>query len=218
MLIRERHLGNVLTRLLASHEFHVCGANVARDIIFRGMRQPLSLSPSLSCGSLVRIREGLLWDPLFWAPLVGDVNGSLQEDLLFSPPENNANMASPPTLGPIIECILYRKYYRHYSSIVFSTLTIIYWPTHINRKGLAKPKVKLPNYSQLGIKAFCHQNFSLPLHLAADLLSPSPKWTILLLPPTFPSPSMVQPSRLAIYKLLLLVFFHSSNNLRLQNT
>jgi hypothetical protein len=40
MLIRERHLGNVLTMLLASHEFHVRDANVARDIIFRGLRQP----------------------------------------------------------------------------------------------------------------------------------------------------------------------------------
>jgi hypothetical protein len=53
--------------------------------------------------------------------------------------------------GHNIECILYRKYYRHYSSIVFSILTIVYCPTHINRKGLAKPKVKPPNYSQLGL-------------------------------------------------------------------
>jgi hypothetical protein len=127
-------------------------------------------------------------------------------------------MAFPRTLGPIIECILFRKYYRHYSSIVFSTLTIVYCPSHINRKGLAKLKVKPPNYSQLGIKAFCHQDFSLPLHLAADLFSPSPKWTLLLLPPTSPSPSMVQPSQLTIYKLLPVVFFHNSNTLRLQNT
>jgi len=53
--------------------------------------------------------------------------------------------------GHNIECILYRKYYRHYSSIVFSILTIVYCSTHINRKGLAKPKVKPPNYSQLGL-------------------------------------------------------------------
>jgi len=34
----------------------------------------------------------------------------------------------------IIKCILYRKYYRHYFSVVISTLTIIYCSTHINRK------------------------------------------------------------------------------------
>ena len=156
MLNKERHLDNVLTRLFVSHEFHVCSANVARDIILKGMRQSLSFSPSLPCGSLVRTKEGLLRDLFFLAPLVGEANGSLQEDLLFSPPENNANMAFPQTLGPIIECILYRKYYRHYSSVAFSTLTIVDCPIYINRKVLAKPKVKPLNYSQLGIKAFCH--------------------------------------------------------------
>jgi len=69
----------------------------------------------------------------------------------------------------IIECILYRKYYWHYSSIVISTITIVYCPTHINRKWLAKPNIKSSNYSQLGIRAFCHQNSSPPL--AADFFS-----------------------------------------------
>jgi hypothetical protein len=53
--------------------------------------------------------------------------------------------------GYIIEYILYRKYYRHYSSVVFSTLTIIYCPTHLNKIFLTKLRVKPPNYSQLNI-------------------------------------------------------------------
>jgi hypothetical protein len=44
----------------------------------------------------------------------------------------------------VIECILYRKYYRHYSSVVFSIVTFVYCLTHINKKRLAKPKVKGP--------------------------------------------------------------------------
>jgi len=33
--------------------------------------------------------------------------------------------------------MIYRKYYRHYSSIVISTYIIVYRPTYINRTGLA---------------------------------------------------------------------------------
>ena len=40
----------------------------------------------------------------------------------------------------------------------------------INRKGLTKLKVKPPEYSQLGIRIFCHQNSSLPLFFAADFV------------------------------------------------
>jgi hypothetical protein len=83
---------------------------------------------------------------------------------------------------------------------------------------LAKPKVKSPNYSQLGIKAFCHQNSSLPLPLAASLLLFSSKWTLLLLPPTFPSQLVVQASQPDLHKLLPVVFILNNNSLCLQNT
>jgi hypothetical protein len=41
----------------------------------------------------------------------------------------------------------------------------------------------------------------------------SPKWIPLLLSLTSPSTSVVQPSRLAIYKQLPVVFFHSNSSL-----
>jgi hypothetical protein len=80
---------------------------------------------------------------------------------------------------------------------------------------LANQYVKPSNYSLLGIRTFCGQNSFLPLPLAAGFLSAFPKW-ILLLPPTSPSPPVVQPSRPAIYKLLLVVSFLHNNSLHLQ--
>jgi hypothetical protein len=67
----------------------------------------------------------------------------------------------PQLEGHIIECILYRKYYRHYSSILFSILTIIYCLTHKNQKELVKSKVKSPNYSSLlpVSRRFCRLSF-----------------------------------------------------------
>jgi len=43
MLIREGHLGNVLAKLLASYDFHVCSAYIVGDVIFVDLRQPPSL-------------------------------------------------------------------------------------------------------------------------------------------------------------------------------
>lgn len=41
VLIRVRHLGHILTRLVTGHEFYVRNIYVTRDIIFRSLRQPL---------------------------------------------------------------------------------------------------------------------------------------------------------------------------------
>jgi len=83
---------------------------------------------------------------------------------------------------------------------------------------LTKPKVKPRKYSQLRIRVFCHQNSSLSPLCSQFFFSSSPKWILLLLLPTSPSTPVVQPSWPAIYKLLPVVFFHSSSSLRLQNT
>ena len=86
--------------------------------------------------------------------------------------------------------------------------------TYIQRR-LANQYVKPSNYSLLGIRTFCSQNSFLPLPPAAGFLFAFPKW-ILLLPPTSPSPPVVQPSRPTIYKLLLVVSFLHNNSLHLQ--
>ena len=86
---------------------------------------------------------------------------------------------------------------------------------YIERK-LANQYVKPPNYSQLGIRTFCRQNSFPPLPLVAGLLFAFPKW-ILLLPPTSSSPSVVQPSRPAVYKLLSVVSFLHNSSLHLQS-
>ena len=51
-LVRERHLNNVLARLVASHEFHVRRTDVAGDVILGCLRQPPSF-PRVSRGNKV---------------------------------------------------------------------------------------------------------------------------------------------------------------------
>jgi hypothetical protein len=53
----------------------------------------------------------------------------------------------------IIECI-YRKYYRHYSSVVISTFIILYCPTHINRKNWLTNRLSLLFLLNLVSKSF----------------------------------------------------------------
>jgi hypothetical protein len=61
-LIRVRHWGHILTRLVTSHEFHVYSAYVAKNIIIKSMRQPPSL--------LKIFEKGRRWTPMIGPSLL----------------------------------------------------------------------------------------------------------------------------------------------------
>ena len=86
------------------------------------------------------------------------------------------------------------KYYRHtieeiqsYFCVVIYIITIVYYPTHIYRKGWLTNRLSLPIILNLVSESSSVKTL-LSLLPTVDLLSPSPRWTLLLLLP-FPLPN-----------------------------
>ena len=100
--------------------------------------------------------------------------------------------------------------------MVTLTISIVYYPIYINRKGWLTNRLSL-----LIILNFISESsavrtlFSLSL-LVPGLLSAFSKW-ILLLPPTSPSSLVVQHKQPAIYKRLVMVSFLHNSSLHLQS-
>ena len=90
------------------------------------------------------------------------------------------------------------------------TITIVYCPTHIYRKGQLTIRLSLPIILNLVSELSVIRTLLLFFLLAADILSSSPKWTLLWLPPT-------PPTKIAPLKLLLLVPSPTSSSPNLQN-
>jgi hypothetical protein len=100
--------------------------------------------------------------------------------------------------------------------VVTSTIAIVYCPTHIYRKGWLTIRLSLLIILNLVSEPSTIRTLSSLPPFAAGPLFTFSTW-ILLLSPTSPSPQVVQHSRPAIPKLLLLVPFLPHSSLHLQS-
>jgi len=100
--------------------------------------------------------------------------------------------------------------------VVTSTITIVYCPMYIYRKGWLTIRLSLPIILNLVSESSAVRTlFSLSPFAVGPLFTFS-TW-ILLLPPTSPSPQVMQHSQLALTKLLPLVPFLPHSSLYLQS-
>ena len=97
------------------------------------------------------------------------------------------------------------------------TIIIIYCYAHACKKGWLTNMLSLSIILNLVSELFAIRILLLLSFFAAGLLSPSPKWSLLLLPPTPLTKMAVQPNQLATQELLSLVPSPTSNNPNLQS-